>query len=111
MIQAMVHADGSGKKLDLVGGWSKIQSVIADALGGGIFLLLTVVGLLLIVGGIADYLWKRHKNGQGDTKRLAGALLVGTFLAAPMILIPLVLYIFQQVGEIIVGILNATVKH
>ena len=75
-----------------------------DALTGALFLL-TAIGVVLVVFAIIRWLWDRRRSGfQGNHSGLLWTFGVGAVLAAPDVVIPLLLGLADLVTNAVIGL-------
>lgn len=92
--------------IDFAGSWSKFWTAISGSLGG-LTTILSIVGMLLVVGGILGYIWERRKGGGGGGhSKLGWTILVGAILAGPNVVIPALLTLFDFAANVIVSALK-----
>lgn len=93
-------------KVDLAGGWNNVWGVIKGALGGFAGLL-TAVGVIVVVAALVKWLWdKRRGGGGGGSAAVGWAIAVGSVLAAPGLIIPLILGIFDVVANAVINLVQ-----
>lgn len=95
-------------ELNLRGNWDTIWSAISG--DSDVTKLLGIFGTIIVIAAIVGFIWaKRRGDGggggggnqhQGRTKFLIGALVVGTLMAAPSVILPLALGIADLVGNV-----------
>ncbi len=94
-------------KVNLAAGWAKVWGVVQGALGG-VAGLLTAVGVILVVAALVKFLWDKRRGGGGQgSSAVLWAIVVGSVLAAPGLIIPLLLGVTDVVANAIVGIFNS----
>lgn len=87
--------------------WSKISQPISKLLT-----LLTIIGVLLVVGALISYVFEKRRSGGGfngggaGNSKIGWALAAGIILAAPNALIPLLLKIIDGVANAFLNILS-----
>lgn len=98
-------------KLNLSGSfttfWTKFK---ASTNSDKLVTLLGVVGVVLLVIGVAGYLWKRRRGqggGGGGTQGLLWTAVVGGLLAAPGFVIPVVLKAVDLIGNAFVSLFSS----
>lgn len=74
---------------NLKGGWSKVFSSINSAFPN-LLTLLGAVGVIIVVLAIAKYFWDKRRGG-ANPANLGWSLAVGGLLAAPALIIPILL--------------------
>lgn len=108
MIHTVAAAAGAG--INLAGGWSKFWTAVSAAIGTQILTLLTIIGVLMVVGAIIKWIFDKRRGGgamQGSGAVL-WTLVAGSILAAPAIIVPLLLKILDAVINTLVALFNAT---
>lgn len=90
--------------ITLVKGWTTVWSAVTSALGP-LAAMLTAIGALLVVVSIVGYIWERRRGG-GNHSKLMYTLLIGAILAAPDLLIPLLLHIADFLANFVAGLLT-----
>ena len=92
---------------NLVGAWDSFWGTVSGSNGiGSLFNILAWVGLLLIVSAIVKFIWDKRRGGGGNSQAVVFALLVGGLLAAPNMLIPLVLRLVDFVINLVAALLR-----
>lgn len=97
----------AGGKVDLSGLWDKFYGALTASTGfDKISLILGIVGLLVVLIALCKFFWDKRNGGgmggRGGGGNLMWPIMVGLFLSAPSIVIP----VFLQIIDII---LNAVV--
>ncbi|MCU6479093.1 hypothetical protein [Arthrobacter sp. A2-55] len=106
-----MHAIVAADTVNLKGGWSSFWSAITSGFPG-ITTMMTVIGVILVVGAILKWAWDRRRGGnmsQGH-QNLWGALIPGAILAAPALLFPIMLGILDWVANIGISLVNTAIK-
>lgn len=100
MTQAFLAADTT--TINLKGGWTTIWTPMSNALGG-VAKLMLALGVLLVVFAVAKFFWDKRRGGGGQG---AGAIawtgIVGCILAAPGLLFPMLLGVFDSVANAVI---------
>lgn len=78
--------------VNLSGGWSTFWGAVRPNVGG-LMTLLTIAGMLIVLGAIFKYFWDKRRGGGGNTSGLMWSLLIGAILAGPDLFIPGILKI------------------
>ena len=92
-------AMAAGDTVNFRESWSKFWSSLTSSTGiGGLFTLLSLVGMLLVAMAIIKWAWDRRRGGGGGgSGAIIGAVIVGALLSAPNLIIPIVLLIVDVV--------------
>ncbi|WP_375000154.1 hypothetical protein [Aeromicrobium sp. CTD01-1L150] len=104
----------SGDSINLRGGWDQLWSALRAASGfEQVLSLATIVGVMLVVVAFIGWLWKRKRSngfsGAGsDSGGIWIAMIIGAVLAAPGLLFPIVLTIFDVIVNAGISIWNQT---
>lgn len=96
----------NGSTLDLSGAWSAFWRGISSGLGN-LPMALAIIGMLIIVGGLVKFFWDKRRGGGGNTSQLAWTSIVGSLLAAPNLILPLLLGIIDLVVNMIVKLVKS----
>lgn len=100
----------SGSSINLSGSWTTFWAKVSGATGmSDVLMYLGWIGMLVVVGGIFTYLWKKRRSqGQGVSGmgQIGWAMLVGAILAAPSVLIPVLLWFVDLVANLAIGIFS-----
>lgn len=92
--------------VDFAGGWNKVWSAVSGVMGQGLANLLTAIGVILIVAAIFKWFWDRRRGGGGGGGTpLVMAIVIGTILAAPQVVIPIFLKIVDWVANAALNLL------
>lgn len=89
--------------VDLSGGWSQIWGRIAPELQG-FDLFLIFLAVAIGAGVIIKYIYDSRRKGGGDVRSLTVGLIVAGLLAAPGVIIPLLLVIADGIIAILVAV-------
>lgn len=76
---------------NLSGGWNTVWSSLT---GGwpGLVTAMTVIGVILVLAAVISWLWSKKRGGSGNASQaVIWMLVIGGLLAAPTVLIPLIL--------------------
>lgn len=92
--------------VNLRAGWSGLWGAATSG-WGGLARLLMWVGVALVVIALVKWAWDRRRSGgmQGSGP-MWGALIPGAILVAPAVLIPMILFCFDFIANIVVSILR-----
>lgn len=107
----MVVAAASGETVSLKNGWNGVWTAVTTGFPG-ITTLLTVIGVVLVVGALLKWAWDRRRGGgmgQG-AQPLWGALIPGAILCAPALLFPMLLGILEWVINIAIQLFQQASK-
>lgn len=95
--------------VDLSGAWSSFWNSIIGPLSG-IVDFLTIIGVILVVGSILAFFWKRHRGGGTGVGRDSGTviwvLITGAILCAPNVLMPVFLNILDAIANALVNLVQ-----
>lgn len=91
--------------VDLSGSWSQIWAKLSPELQGfSLFLVFVAVAIAAVT--IGKYIFDSRRKGGGDARSLAGWLFFAALLAAPALIIPVLLIIADGVIAIFIAILG-----
>tara|TARA_R110002124_G_scaffold43777_1_gene134427 strand:- start:262 stop:570 length:309 start_codon:yes stop_codon:yes gene_type:complete len=96
--------------VNLTGGWNTLWSAISSVIGGPVMTLLTIIGVILVVGSIITYFFQKRRGG-GAMQGLGPVmwtLVCGALLAAPQVIIPLALTLLDFAINTLVAIVSAS---
>lgn len=96
----------TGSTLDLSGAWSKFWNGIAGGLGN-LPIALAIIGMLIIVGGLVKFFWDKRRGGGGNSSQLVWTSVVGSLLAAPNLILPLLLGIIDLLVNMFVKLVQS----
>jgi hypothetical protein len=86
-------------------GWSTVWNSVTAAAGSQLTTLMTALGVVLVVFAIVKWLWDRRRSGfQGNHSGLLWTFGVGAVLAAPDVIIPLLLGLADLITNAAVGL-------
>jgi len=90
---------------NLSSSWSTIWTTLSSSTGfSKLQWILTVVGVLLILGSILKFVWAKRTGGQGGHQHVMWTLFIGAILMLPDVLIPVFLTIADALINAIAGI-------
>lgn len=97
-------------EVDLGGSWEQFWNAVQGQ-AGPILDLLGVIGVLMVVLAVVKWAWDRRR-GQGggygqQSNAIWGALLIGSILSAPGIVLPIVLYMFDVIANAAIDVFNS----
>lgn len=96
--------------IDLSASWDTFWTAVSGP-AGPILSLLSVVGVLLVVMALVKWAWDRRRGGGGgmgqQSSAVWGALLVGSILSAPNILIPMLLLVMDVIANAGISVFNS----
>lgn len=96
--------------VDLTSGWNTLWGAIQGVIGGPVMTLLTIIGVILVIASISSYFFQKRRGG-GAMQGLGPVmwtLVCGALLAAPQVIIPLVLTLLDFAINTLVAIVNAS---
>lgn len=91
----------TGSNLNLSGAWTAFWNGISSGLGN-LPMALAIIGMLIIVGGLVKFFWDKRRGGGGNNSQLVWTSVIGALLAAPNLIIPLLLGIIDLVVNMFV---------
>lgn len=89
--------------VDFIGGWDNVMGPLRAVSDGNVLDAISTIGVVLMVVAVLGFLWR---GGKGGLKTLVIPLVLGATLAAPNLLIPLLLNIFQFIVNFFVALLG-----
>lgn len=96
--------------IDLSGSWDSFWGTFQGSIGP-VMTLITMVGMLLVVGSVLKWLWDRRRGGgggggggMGGANTVMWTLLLGATLAAPNLLIHQILTFLDAVANAFVSV-------
>lgn len=100
-----------GDTVNLSARWAEFWAALTTATGiGGVITLLAIVGMLLVVGGVIGWLFKKRRGGSGQmTQGMDGLLitiLIGGILVAPRYGIQVLLVIVDVICNAVLRVLG-----
>ena len=114
-----ILASENGDTVDLRGGWESVWNGLKDGnpAFAGVMNLLTAVGAVIVVMAIAKLLWEKRRGsgggggmGGGKTDGIMWALALGAILAAPNLILPVLLTILDSVANGIASVFQNTAQ-
>lgn len=107
MYSTIITAAVPMAEVNMKAGWSSFWTAITAG-----FPLITgimsFVGVALVVIAVVKWAWERRRQGgAGNHQPLWGALLIGCFLIAPTVILPLVLTILDGVANIGISVFKS----
>ncbi|WIB65535.1 hypothetical protein [Curtobacterium sp. MCBD17_040] len=98
--------------VNLSGSWSTLWGAISSATGWShVQTFLSVIGVVIIIGSIAVYLFERRRGGGGRHMNILWAGLFGALLAAPSLIIPTALSLIDFVIGVLVNSVGSLAGH
>ena len=97
-------------QVNLAAGWNTLWGAISSVIGGQITLILTIIGVVMVIAAVGTWIFQRRRGG-GVTQGLGAilwTLIAGALLAAPQVVIPLILTILDLVINGLIAIFQAT---
>jgi hypothetical protein len=91
--------------LDLKGAWTSLWSAINTGTFASIMTLLTWAGVILVVFAVLKWLWDKRRGGGGNSQSLIWTSVLGGALAAPNLLLPIVLGLIDMLVNTIASAL------
>lgn len=105
--QTVVQASGP---VNLKGSWDSFWNAV-EGQAGPILTLASIFGCVIVVAAIVKWAWDRRRGGGGgNSGAVWGALLVGCILAAPGVLIPIVLGFLDVVANAVIEVFESAEK-
>lgn len=99
----------AAETVDLSHSWDQFWGSFRTAVGEDLLTLITMIGMLLVVGAILKWLWDRRRGngggGMGGANAILWTLLLGATLAAPGLLIPLFLNLLDGLANAFVSVM------
>ncbi|MCU6481953.1 hypothetical protein [Arthrobacter sp. A2-55] len=94
-----------GGKIDLQAGWNDLWTSVTTGYPG-IGHTMAIIGVGIAVLSLLKWSWNaRHGRGHGAAARpVLGGLIIGAILAAPAVVIPLLLGVLSVVANIVVSL-------
>lgn len=86
--------------INLSSGWDQLWSAVSRALGSSVTQLMLVIGVGLIAAAFIGWIWKRRRSGGGgmqDMSAIWWTMGIGAILAAPDLVLPLILNLVDAV--------------
>ena len=93
--------------INLANSWSTAWTAISGPLGA-FASLMGVIGALMVVVGVAGYIWERRRGGGGSHSKLIYTIVIGAILAAPGVVVPALLTAVDFLINAILGLLHGT---
>ena len=97
--------------VNLKGGWDTLIAAIEASAGStALFTVLAVAGAVLVIGAVATHLIAKRRGGNlfggQDTTKVGGAIIAGSLLAAPKVVIPGVLWLVDLIANAVIQVLR-----
>lgn len=92
---------------NISGGWDRLWSAVTSGFPN-LTLILNILALIIIVLAGLKWIWAR-KRGNGNSKDVGMALVIGAILAAPGLLVPIALKVIDwllNIGANLLAILG-----
>jgi len=115
-----ILASADGESVDLSKGWTDVwDGLKGDGAFAGVMNLLTAVGAVIVVMAVAKMLWEKRRGGGGGGGGAGGgkgsegimwALALGAMLAAPNLILPILLQILDVIANGVAGVFKNTSK-
>lgn len=93
------------QEIDLQGGWESFYNSVRSSVGSGLFDLLTGLGAVIVVIAILKWIWDKRRGG-ARSQGVLWAIVVGAILAAPGLIIPVMLGIIDTVANAFVDLFD-----
>lgn len=93
-------------EFDLSGVWDTFWTAVTESAGQSFSVALSVVGLMIVIGALLGYVWKRWRSTDARMGQLWLAILLGAVFAAPGILIPLALFLVDLIVNVGINLWN-----
>ncbi|ACV79083.1 acetate CoA-transferase subunit alpha [Nakamurella multipartita] len=81
--------------VNLRGGWNDLINALN--VPGGLWVLLTAAGVIVVVAALLKLLWDKRRGGGGGVSSIFTPLMIGAFLAAPKVVVPILLWMIDLV--------------
>lgn len=91
---------------NFAGAWDGLMSAVGGALGG-LLTLAAWIGVIMVVGSIGMWIYRKARGGGGNTSGMVWMIVVGGILCAPNVLIPAILTLVDFIINTISAALNA----
>lgn len=99
-----------GNTIDLAGGWNTLWGALN--IPPAMMTLLTVVGVIIVIGAILKWVFERKRQGSQGMGQSSGPLLwaalAGVAIAAPALIIPIFLTIIDWIINGLVSVWQGT---
>lgn len=97
-------------KINLTAGWNTLWSAISGVIGGQVMLILTIIGVVLVVASVGKWIFDRRRGGSATSGLgpVLWTLICGALLAAPQVIIPLLLSLLDLIANALVQLFQAT---
>lgn len=114
-----ILASADGESVDLSKGWTDVWvGLKGNGAFAGVMNLLTAVGAVIVVMAIAKLLWEKRRGGGGGggmgggkgSEGIMWALALGALLAAPNLILPVMLQILDIIANGVAGVFTNTQK-
>lgn len=113
-----ILASSDGDRVDLSKGWTDVWLGLKDdGAFAGVMNLLTAVGAVIVVMAVAKLLWEKRRGGGGGgmgggkgSEGIMWALALGALLAAPNLILPVLLQILDVIANGVAGVFKNTSK-
>ncbi|GAB3762657.1 hypothetical protein GCM10028864_54120 [Microlunatus parietis] len=95
------------EKVNLSGAWTDFWDAVTDKGGAGLTTGAAWIGLLIIIGALIVFLWRRtrgYADENGPRGWVVWAILFGAVLAAPGFLMPAILGLVDLIANTAVGL-------
>ncbi|HEX9229305.1 MAG TPA: hypothetical protein VF885_22125 [Arthrobacter sp.] len=104
----MIHAAAVPMgAVNLAGSWTKFWNAITAGYPG-ITTMMSIIGVALVVFALVKWAWDRRRGGsmgQG-AQPLWGALIPGAVLAAPTVILPILLQLLDWLANIVLSMVQ-----
>jgi len=92
--------------VDLRGGWDAAWAPIQSILGAGVLKIVAAIGVLIVVSAFAKWVWDKRRGGGGNSSALLWSLAIGALLTGPTVVIPVALWLFDGVANVVLKLFN-----
>lgn len=104
---ALVLPDSPDGRIDLTRGWDATWLSLTEGFPG-LGRTLAFVGVAIVVLSLVQWAWaSRRGRGQGQAARpVWGALIIGSLLTAPTVIVPLLLGVLSTLINIVISLFS-----
>lgn len=105
VIVPMSGRGGSSSRVEFSKAWENFIGAAQSALGP-ILTLMAIIGVLMVIGSLAMWFFKKARGGGANTGGLMWTMIFGAILAAPTVIIPVLLRIVDFAINTIASVLR-----